>query len=445
VSLNQSAVDDFHLETAGINNAPIPAVYGLAIKMMAGMLFGSVAIAGFLPIDRVVSSVSGKVVPTEAVSVFQALDPSIIKSIDVKEGQQVDKGQLLATLDQTFALADVDQTRQQLASLDAQIERANAELENRKPNFAKTDDKDATRYQAIQQSLFEQRASQYRSQVQSYDEKSRGLQATIVKLQNEENRYAEREKIAKQIETMRSTLVERQAGSLLNLLSATDARLDLLRTVEANHNSLIEAQHQLQSTQADSQAFKDQWNAQTSQELVTARNTRDQADAALSKALKHQDLVKLTAAEPSVVLTMAKLSVGSVLKAGDSLLTLMPLRIPMEAETTISPRDIGFLRVGDPATIKIEAFNYVEHGSAQGHVKWISEGAFTTDDDGKPTDPYYKARITIDSMNFAGVPDNFRLIPGMTLSADMKVGSRSLARYLIGGAMHGFGESMREP
>jgi len=445
VSLNQTALDDFHLETAAITNERIPAAYGIAIKLMAGMLVSSIALTCFIPVDRVVSSQNGKIVPTEAVSVFQSLDPAIIKSIDVKEGQQVEKGQLLATLDQTFTLADVDQTRQQLASLDAQIERADAELANRKPNFVKTDDKDRARYQAIQQSLFEQRAGQYRSQVQSGEEKIRGLQATIAKLQNEESRYAEREKIAKQVETMRSTLVERQAGSLLNLLSATDQRLDLLRTVEANHNALIEAQHQLSSAQADSQAFKDQWNATTSQELITARNNRDQADASLAKAMKHQDLVRLTASEPSVVLTMAKLSVGSVLKAGDSLMTLMPLRIPMEAETMISSRDIGFLRVGDPATIKIEAFNSVEHGTASGRIKWISEGAFTTDDDGKPTDPYYKARVSIDSMNFVGVPDNFRLIPGMTLSADMKVGSRSLARYLIGGAIQGMGEAMREP
>jgi len=445
VSLNQSAVDDFHLETSAINKEAIPVGYGLAIRLMAGMIVGTVVLSCLIPIDRVVSSAGGKIVPTESVSVFQALDPSIIKSLDVKEGQQVEKGQLLATLDQTFALADVDQTRQQLASLDAQIERASAELAGRKPNFPKTEDKDRARYQALQQALFEQRASQYRSQVQSNEEKVRGLQATIAKLQNEESRYSEREKIAKQIETMRTTLVERQAGSLLNLLSATDQRLDLLRTVEANHNALIEAQHQIQSAQADGQAFKDQWNATTSQELVTARNNRDQADASLAKALKHQDLVKLVAPEPSVVLTMAKLSVGSVLKAGDSLLTLMPLRIPMEAETMITSRDIGFLRVGDPATVKIDAFNSIEHGTANGHIKWISEGAFTSDDDGKPVEPYYKARIAIDSTNFIGVPDNFRLIPGMTLSADMKVGSRSLARYLIGGAIHGMGEAMREP
>ena len=51
-----------------------------------------------------------------------------------------------------------------------------------------------------------------------------------------------------------------------------------------------------------------------------------------------------------------------------------------------SSRDIGFIRTGDPCMIKIDAFNYIEHGMAEGKVRWISEGAFTTDDNNQPVD-----------------------------------------------------------
>ncbi len=108
-------------------------------------------------------------------------------------------------------------------------------------------------------------------------------------------------------------------------------------------------------------------------------------------------------------------------------------------------RNIGFVRVGDKCTLKIEAFNYAEHGAAEGKVRWISDDAFTTDDDGKSVAPYYKVRCGIDTMNFINVGPTFRLIPGMTLTADMKVGTRSALAYLVGGITTGFGESMREP
>ncbi len=167
---------------------------------------------------------------------------------------------------------------------------------------------------------------------------------------------------------------------------------------------------------SDRDAFKQQWFAQLSQDLVTTRNKLDEARASYEKALKHQDLVRWTAAEPSVVLTMARLSVGSVLKPGDPFITLMPIDTKLEAEIRISSRDIGFVRAGDPCTMKVDAFNAAEHGTASGKVRWISEGAFTTDEDGKPLDyTYYKARCSVDSSNFKDVPSNFRLIPGMTL------------------------------
>ena len=161
--------------------------------------------------------------------------------------------------------------------------------------------------------------------------------------------------------------------------------------------------------------------------------------------MRHHDLVRLTATEPSVVLTVAKLSVGSVLKEGDTLFTLMPVNAPVEAEIRIASRDVGFVRAGDRCVLKIEAFNYMEHGTAEGTIRWISDNAFTTDDNDQPVEAYYKARCGVDAMHFVDVPAKFRLIPGMTLQADVNVGTRSVAMYLLGGFLRGFGEAMREP
>jgi len=244
---------------------------------------------------------------------------------------------------------------------------------------------------------------------------------------------------------MRAILAAHGTGSQLNLYMSQDQRLELVRTLEFDHNSLVEAQHTLASLTADREAFIQQWSAQLSQDLVTARNNLDTARAQLEKAAKHQDLVRLTALEPSVVLTVAKLSVGSILKEGDTLFTLMPVSTPLEAEIRIASRDIGFLRPGDRCVIKVDAFNYMEHGTAEGRVRWISDNAFTLDDDGKPVDAYYKTRCSVAEMHFVKVPPKFRLIPGMTLQADVNVGTRSVAMYLLSGIIRGFNEAMREP
>jgi HlyD family secretion protein len=108
-------------------------------------------------------------------------------------------------------------------------------------------------------------------------------------------------------------------------------------------------------------------------------------------------------------------------------------------------RDIGFVRPGDSATLKLEAFSFVEHGTVAGTVRWLSEGAFSQDDNGSPVEPYYKARIALGDLTLHGVPDSFRLVPGMTLTADISVGSRSVAMYMLRGVIRGVHEAMREP
>ncbi|MFH6784841.1 HlyD family type I secretion periplasmic adaptor subunit [Methylobacterium sp. MA0201] len=374
---------------------------------------------------------------------FQALDTSIIKTLNVREGDQVKKGQLLATLDPTFAAADVEQLEKQLASLDAQIARATAEQAG-KIYAPEITDPVSAQYALLQKSLYDQRAGQFKAQVASFDQKIAQTQATIKRLQGDEARYAEREKISQQIEGMRQQLVEKQAGSLLNLLIASDARLEMLRTMENGRNSLVEAKHQLEALQSDRNAFTQQWMSQSSQDLVTARGNRDAVVAQLSKAARHKDLVQLYAPDDAIVLTRAKASVGSVLKEGETLMTIVPLNSPIEAEISISAREIGFIRAGDRATVKVDAFPFIEHGMAHGRLSWVSEGAFTLDEDGKSVDPYYKARVSIDEMHFTRVPATFRLIPGMTLASDIHIGERSVLGYLISGASR-VTEAMREP
>ena len=165
----------------------------------------------------------------------------------------------------------------------------------------------------------------------SYDEQMAQTKATIAKLENNQARYSDRTKLAKEVEDMRATLAAAQVGSRLNLLTATDQKVELLRNLEYERNALVESKHQLEATTATRDAYREQWFGQASQELVTARNQRDAALQQLEKATKHKDLVRLQATEDAVVLKMAKLSVGSVLKEGDPLFYLAPLRSPMEA------------------------------------------------------------------------------------------------------------------
>src|SRR5262249_28068590 len=148
-------------------------------------------------------------------------DPSIIKSLDVQEGDRVKRGQPLATLDPTFAAADVSAASLQIASLEAQAARAEAELAQRsfEPPAGPTPD---AAYMALQKAYYIQRKGQFEAQLRVYDEQISQNRAAIRKLKDDLAHYDGRVKISQEIENMRASLAASQFGSRLNLLVATD-------------------------------------------------------------------------------------------------------------------------------------------------------------------------------------------------------------------------------
>jgi hemolysin D len=250
-----------------------------------------------------------------------------------------------------------------------------------------------------------------------------------------------------EVEGMRSKLAEQQYGSRLNLLQAMDQRLEVLRNLDYGMHAGNEAKHHLTTTRSERESFLEQWRTQLNVDLVQRRTARDAAAEQLSKARKNHDLVELRAPTDAIVQRVAKLSVGSILSDASPLFTLVPARARIEAEVSIDARDIGFVRVDDVVAVKLEAYNYLEHGTAEGRLQILSEDAYTTQsDDGKtPVRPYYKANVMIERSDLYNVPNGFRMMPGMPVTADIKVGTRSLLSYVSHGIHRSINEAMREP
>ena len=124
---------------------------------------------------------------------------------------------------------------------------------------------------------------------------------------------------------------------------------------------------------------------------------------------------------------------------------MTPLGDKTQAQLEIDTGDVAFIRVGDPVTLKVDAFDYLRFGSADGVVKTISEGSFTQEDNGAIRSPFYKVWVEITRLNFHDVPENARLIPGMTVSGDIRVGKRTVLSYFTEGVLRSIGEAMREP
>jgi HlyD family secretion protein len=410
-----------------------------------------VAALGFIQIDRVVTA-HGRVVSKGSTIVVQPLDTAIVRSIDVREGQQVQSGELLARLDPTFATADVDALQAQVASIQAEVSRLRAEVEERPFAYIGLDSD-----LSLQAAIYARRDSERTSRLESYRQKIDGLRSAEARSAADAKAFGQRLAVAQDVEAMRRKLEDMQAGSRLNSLISIDNRLEVERGLTTAVKTGESAKADLASMIAERDAYVQNWRAQTSQALSDASRKLSDARESLNKALLHRQLVELRADRDATVLSIAKISEGSVLQPGEQLITMVPSDAPLEIEASISGRDNGFVRVGDPVAIKFDTFPFSQYGMAVGTVRVISPDSFTSSDQpmarsagavpvppGSST-PFYRSRMAIERVNLHDVPPHFRLTPGMPVTADVKVGRHSVLGYLLGRVLSVASEGMREP
>lgn len=429
--------DAIELEATEPPLAAHAVLYVLIALIVIALVWASVS-----NVDVVVSA-PGKIVTDAQTVVIQPLETSVIRSLDIRVGQLVKKGEVIATLDPTFAEADVTQVKQRIASLAAEIARLEAE-QNDKPYRPRADDQDA----ALQAEVHEKRGAEYQARIS-------GLKADIAKNEADlkgtlrtQAVLKDRLESLKQIERMKSNLKDQAYVSQMGLLEAKEKRLEVEAAYEDAVNKGHQLEQQIQQARSAHDAFTRSWRQKTLDELVKARRDRDALQENLNKAERRSALVELRAPIDATVLELNKRSVGSVAKEAEPIVTLVPQGVPLEAEIQIPADEIGFVRKNDAVRIKIDAFPFQRHGTVDGVLTAIGEDSFIADGGarGRPmTKAYYPARVGGLQSKLTKVPADTRLTPGMTLTAEIKVTERSVLSYFLYPLVKAFDEGIREP
>jgi hemolysin D len=438
-------VGAFESETAAVFVRTAPASEHVTLYVIGSMLVLSFLLMAVVKLDRVVSG-TGRVVPMSGSLYVSPFDTSIVREVRVKAGEVVRKGQILASLDPTFTQADLLRMQQKLASEEAVAARLEAERLQGPYRYNASDP-----YQSLQHSIWEKRQAEFASNLADYDARIRNMEAQIAQLQADSDHYHDRLTLAGNVEKLYKPLLAKGYVSKLQAMQAADERSEMGRLLSDAENQSSASQQSLSSLKAQREAFVQKWRSDIGTELVSIRNDLDLTRENLSKAQKLSDLSQLNAPADAVVLSVGKISSGSIAGGGsqtrgqEPLFTLVPLDAVVEADMRVNAEDIGFIKVGDPVRLKLDAYRFMQHGTAGGVIKAVSEGSFTVDDNSVPVTPYFRVRVGIKDVSLRNVPAGFRLIPGMTLTGDIMVGKRTILSYLVEGVVQTGAEAMREP
>lgn len=334
-----------------------------------------------------VSTGTGKVIPSSKEQVIQSLEGGILTKLNVKEGEIVERGQVLAQLDPTRFESNVGESESLLIASRATSARLRAEVSGTPLSFPE----EVLKYPK----LVKEETALYQSRRANLEESLAGLQQALVLVQQELE--------------MTAPLVAKGAASEVEVLRLKREANDLRNQMNDIRNQYyVKAREELSKANTD---------VETQQQVV--RGKSDTLNRTIFKSPVR-----------GVVKEIDVMTLGGVVPQNGKLMTIVPLDEKLLVEARISPRDIAFIRPDQEALVKITAYDYSIYGGLKGKVTVISPD--TLRDEVKQDQFYYRVYIRTDSdklRNAAG--QEFNITPGMVASVDIRTGAKTVMDYLI--------------
>jgi len=354
----------------------------------------------FAVIDEVTRAL-GQVIASSRTQLIQSQDGGVLEDLLVQEGDTVEKDQLLARIDRTRIAAAYAETRSQVAALTARVARLHAELFDTDPEFPPIID-EFPDFAENQRKLLSVRRTALREEIDS-------------------------------LEKIRS-LIERELEMNKPLLKLGDVSMTEVLRLERQA-----AEYAAQITNKRNQNIQE-----VQAELSQAREELTATEQLMNQRKYMLDQTDLRAPMKGVVKNVRITTVGGVIRPGEDILQIVPLEDNLQIEAKVSPTDIGFLRLGMPTSIKIDAYDSSIYGDLLGELIFIS--ADTIDEELQQGEqPYYRIRVKALSRQFSGRPDEtLDIQPGMTALAEIKTGERSVLKYLTKPITKTLGQSLGE-
>lgn len=408
-----------------LEDGRVPGLVSRMLYLTCGLIAALVVWASVTEI-RELAIASGQLQPVGSVQRVQHLEGGIVSEILVSEGELVDAGMPMVRLQPISAGSDLAQTRVRAAALAMQVERQSATLEGRTADFGalalefpdlarnQIDLFNSERLQLAQQkdSLIS-RVEQKFAEVQAFD-----AQLESLELQLEINR----EQLA-----IREDLLEQG-------FSSRSAVLDVRREYENTNADVISVRGDLRSAQeALNEArinlleLDSEYNNRLTDERARAGAELAELNEALTKQEDRVDRLVIVSPIHGIVQDLLPTAIGQVIQPGELVAEVVPLDQELVAEVRIDPRDIGHVRVGLDAEVKVTTFDPARFGSITGEVRQISASTLQNEEG----EPYYRAIVGLES-NFVGFGGaRHMVLPGMVVNVEIVTGSKSLVRYLL--------------
>ena len=440
---------DFAPGLLSIQESP-PARLPRAVMYTVAVLFIILVVWAIFGKLDIIASAEGRLVPETYIKIVQPSDAGIVQEILVKEGEQVQQGQVLMRMDTQLARADEKTIANDLALRSLQLRRINAELAGI-PLIKNANDPD---------DLFNQIESQYRDRRLSYTDALEQAQDALNKSQHE---YDSAKEVLSKLQQI-IPILKQQADSYADMgkdgyvaqMTVLDKQRDFLeksQDLRAQQSTVAGLASAVSQAKKQIDQITSKYHSDLQNERVDAGGQRRKLEQDWLKQEHKSGLLELKAPQSGIVKDIATHTIGTVVSPGTVLLSIVPENEPLVAEIMIRNDDVGFVHIRQMVKVKLASYPFAEYGMLEGEVTRIQADS-DSDTQSQIKDPsrdksqsppsVYKAIVSLSSQVLNSEGKKMKLVPGMQVVAEINQGSRTVMRYLLSPVSKTLDESGRE-
>lgn len=418
------------------SDAPYVVSVGIAATVVLVVAF--VIWTYITPVNEVAIS-EGKVVPHGNNHIVQHFEGGIVEDILVHDGELVKQGDVLMEVSPIAVESEYDQLRSRSSALYLKQIRLQALLLQEPPVF----DKYADKYPDLARSEYEAYIAQSKSHLAQVQTAKSKVQQRRQELKREIAKSSalkqELEVLQEQVK-IRTGLVKKGVVSKTDLLDhqaeLADVRTEYIQSsanVDVVRRSIHEAESMLHETE---ERFIEQTKLETTQVAAELAELKEQ----LVKFGDRVDRLRIRAPVSGYVSNLSVNTIRSVIEPSQVLMEVVPVDKELVVESKVSTQDIGHVHIGQDAVVKVGSYDPQRFGTINGKVEKISPSTYLDEEN----QPYYKAQIVLAKKYLGQQPGKYKLIPGMTVTADIRTGEKTVLDYLLKPVYRGFQNAFQE-
>lgn len=421
------------LEEEGVANIVKFAIYAILALI--------VAMLAWMSLTRIseVTVTAGKVIPVGHMHNIQHLEGGLIGNVYVGDGDRVEAGDLLVNFSPPASQSEFDQLHIRKTILELDLARLAAMKIGVTPDF--------TQYGDTYPQLTAKEAEAFRTQVASYQIElevvDARIQQKISELQRQKNQVVvlntETELLQKQVD-IRSELAERHAISQSDLLRIRSEHASLQSELKSAVDSVSVAQRALTEERKRRDKVVATQEHEMEREAAAAENELAKVDSALVKAKDKVDRLMVYSPVKGIVQGLSVTAINAVVGPGEVIMQIVPVDDEMIIESRLMPDEVGYVRPGQLADIKVDSYDSSRFGTIKGEVRQISPSTYLDEN----ANPYYKVKVGLDKSWLGDSEGQMSVIPGMTVQVDIITGSKTIMQYLLKPVTRGFSNAFTQ-